>query len=444
VDLPEDEERSARELEVLSRPVENAAQRAARLEAFARVLAEPSGPNDPRIQWLGQEARKWLKRDEKTLIFVSRRESLTFLKKELEYHTSRRIAVFHEDLSPAQRDLEVARFADADGPGILIATESGGEGRNFQFARRLVMFDLPWNPVLVEQRIGRLDRINRRIPVEILYFRPAGGFAAEVARLYEALGIFEAPLGGLERALGHVVEAIHEALDGAGGNLDVNAIVTETHEARARVAQAVYHHLHAERYDASLAEGILARVPGQLEKLTAGVVLEAGRLFGFEIEPKPGKDVWYLEYGSEATVEALHGVPAGSRFLGTFDRGQAVRREALDFFASGHPLVEGILGEYADGTGGQVALFEIPDSGHSAVGVLLASKDGARIHWTFVDLAGRERPELPAVILGARAFQEIPATRWVVPEWTERVRALATDTDLPGQLTAAAGVLLSR
>ncbi|MDP7032764.1 MAG: helicase-related protein, partial [Gemmatimonadota bacterium] len=88
---------------------------------------------------------------------------------------------FHEDLSPARRDLEVAHFADPKGPPILIATECGGEGRNFQFARRLVLFDLPWNPVLVEQRIGRLDRINRRAPVEIVYFRPADGFEASVA-----------------------------------------------------------------------------------------------------------------------------------------------------------------------------------------------------------------------------------------------------------------------
>jgi hypothetical protein len=54
-----------------------------------------------------------------------------------------RVAVFHEDLSPAQRDLEVARFAEEDGPNLLIAAESGGEGRNFQFAERLVLFDLP-------------------------------------------------------------------------------------------------------------------------------------------------------------------------------------------------------------------------------------------------------------------------------------------------------------
>jgi ATP-dependent helicase HepA len=442
VDLPPFPEREKRELETLSQPADNAARRAERLERFARVLAEPLGHDDPRIAWLGAEAKKWAKRGEKALVFVSERQALTVLKKELEYHTSRRVAVFHEDLSPAQRDLEVARFAEDDGPHVLIATESGGEGRNFQFARRLVLFDLPWNPVLVEQRIGRLDRIYRRLPVEIVYFRPAEGFGAELAKLYEALGVFRAPLGGLDRALGHVVEAIRDALDGPGGNLDIGAVVAETSEARERVAAAVYHHLHAERYRPELAEEVLARIPGDLERRTAGVVLEACRQFGFEMEPKAGKAAWYLEFGGEATVEALHGVPAGSRFLGTFDRAEAVRREQLDFFASGHPLVEGILGEYADGTTGQVALLELPGTDREQVGVLVGAKDGPETRWTFVDLDGRERPELADGILDAEVLREIPAAAWSVPDWGEKVRSAAAAVDLPGRLVAIAGVRL--
>ena len=69
--------------------------------------------------------------------------------------------VFHEELSAARRDTEVARFRAEDGPSILISTEAGGEGRNFEFCHRLVLYDLPWKPSTVEQRIGRLDRIGR-------------------------------------------------------------------------------------------------------------------------------------------------------------------------------------------------------------------------------------------------------------------------------------------
>ena len=116
--------------------------------------------------------------------------------------------MFHEALTPARRDTEVARFREADGPSLLMSTECGGEGRNFEFCRRLVLFDLPWKPSVVEQRIGRLDRIGRRIPVEVVYFRPPGGIGRDVVRLFEALGLFREPLAGLEPQLAPVEGAL--------------------------------------------------------------------------------------------------------------------------------------------------------------------------------------------------------------------------------------------
>lgn len=445
VDLPASAEREAKELKTLSLPAGNAHERKVRIEQFARVLAEPLGAEDERIQWLGKQCRQWDKRGDKTLIFVHERDALVFLKKELEYHTSRRIAVFHEDLSPAQRDLEVARFAEAEGPNVLIATESGGEGRNFQFARRLVLFDLPWDPNVVEQRIGRLDRINRKDPVEIVYFRPAAGFGAEIADLYGALGIFEEPLGGLDRALGHVVEKIHNALDGSGGNLNVNAIVQETHEARARVTQAVYHNLHRGRYRPEMADGILSRVPQDLEQRTASVVLEACRQFRFEMEPKDGVARWYLEFGSHATIESLFGVPPGSRYLGTFDRAEAVEKEGLDFFATGHPLVEAILTELADGTRGRVALQEIPGAGFEGVGVLVVEKDGPEFRLSAWDLKGTERPRWVELVTDPPGpVREIPGAGWDVPNWSERVRTLLGKLEFAGEIVAISGVRFTK
>jgi ATP-dependent helicase HepA len=440
VDLPPFPAREAKELEAMSAKGGTPVQEAARLERLARALAEPLGREDPRIQWLGREAKKWDKRGEKSLIFVGERESLIFLKKELEYWTSRRIAVFHEDLSPAQRDLEVARFAESDGPNFLIATESGGEGRNFQFAKRLVMFDLPWDPLLVEQRIGRLDRINRRIPVEIVYFRPAEGFGAQVCRLYEALGIFRDPLGGLDRALSHVVEAIRDALATSGGNLDIDGIVQETHEARERVVRSVYHDLHRSAYRTELAPGILELVPEDLEHRTASVVLEACRQFGFEIEPKPGVACWYLEFGGQATVETLHAVPPGSRWLGTFDREEAVHRESLDFLATGHPLVEGVLAELRDGTRGQLALIEVPGD-PPGTGVLMVAKDGPDFELFACDLDGQPRPAWVAAVQNPRTkLREIPAAVWGEPRWADRVRGLLSRLEIDGDLVAVAGV----
>ncbi len=119
-----------------------------------------------------------------------------------------RPACFTKALTPARRDTEVALFREVDGPSLLVSTECGGEGRNFEFCRRLVLFDLPWKPSVVEQRIGRLDRIGRRIPVEVVYFRPASGIGRDVVRLFEALGLFREPLAGLEPQLAPVEGAL--------------------------------------------------------------------------------------------------------------------------------------------------------------------------------------------------------------------------------------------
>ncbi len=79
-----------------------------------------------------------------------------------------RAAVFHEGMSIIERDRAAARFAEEDtGAQVLLCSEIGSEGRNFQFASNLVMFDLPFNPDLLEQRIGRLDRIGRAHDIQI-------------------------------------------------------------------------------------------------------------------------------------------------------------------------------------------------------------------------------------------------------------------------------------
>ena len=72
------------------------------------------------------------------------------------------VARFHEGLSIVQRDRNAACFAEPDGARLLLCTEIGSEGRNFQFAHHLMLWDLPLDPDLLEQRIGRLDRIGQR------------------------------------------------------------------------------------------------------------------------------------------------------------------------------------------------------------------------------------------------------------------------------------------
>ena len=161
-----------------------------RLRLVGQPDVEAEDRVDPRVRWLAAQAPAWKQAGEKTLVFAAHRDSLELIKSGLRRDVQLRVGLFHEDLAPAQRDIEVAQFRLPDGPSMLVSTECGGEGRNFEFCTRLVLFDLPWNPVTVEQRIGRLDRIDRSLPVEIVYFRPASMLGGAVVSLYESLGLF--------------------------------------------------------------------------------------------------------------------------------------------------------------------------------------------------------------------------------------------------------------
>ena len=77
-------------------------------------------------------------------------------------------ALFHEGLPLIQRDRNAAWFAEPDGAQLLICSEIGSEGRNFQFAHHLILFDLPLNPGLLEQRIGRVHRFGQNQPVSVM------------------------------------------------------------------------------------------------------------------------------------------------------------------------------------------------------------------------------------------------------------------------------------
>lgn len=95
---------------------------------------------------------------EKKIVFVHHRETLAQLS-ELFDREGLRHEIFEGGMSAAAKDAAIARFRD-DTP-LLLSTESGGEGRNLQFSNTLVNFDLPWNPMAIEQRIGRLHRIGQ-------------------------------------------------------------------------------------------------------------------------------------------------------------------------------------------------------------------------------------------------------------------------------------------
>jgi ATP-dependent helicase HepA len=413
-------------------------------ETALRAQALVMDAADARIEWLVAQAPRWRAAKEKTLVFVAHRETLEMLRTALSLRAQLATGVFHEALTPARRDTEVARFREADGPSLLVSTECGGEGRNFEFCRRLVLFDLPWKPSVVEQRIGRLDRIGRRIPVEVVYFRPPTGIGRDVVRLFEALGLFHEPLAGIEPQLAPVEGALEAiALDPEASLSDarVAALVEEAHSARTRIREAAYQQLHRDPYRPEMADGILARIPKELDELNQEVVITASIGLGFNIAHPPGHAVFSIELGSGSLVDGLPGVPAGSSYLGTFDREEAVAKESIDFFASGHPLVEGIFAHYEDGAFGRAVRFEIKMGTESDAGLVAIYKEGRAFEVVAIDVAGVARPDWAAAILRRPILvRPIIGEAAKKTDWQTMVRRLGAQLDPTRRLHAVAAI----
>lgn len=398
---------------------------------------EASPERDPRARWLRDALERWAARGEKALVFVRDVETLEALQRFLESRLRTRMAIFHEHMTPARRDLEVAGFRDGGVPALL-CSDAGAEGRNFQFAERLVHHDLPLDPLVLEQRIGRLDRIGRTRPVEVVYFRPEGA-QPDLARLYEAIELFERPSAAIDRTLAHVGRAVRDAAE-AGDPLDVESLAAEVARARAEAGRELGHVSFSDAYAPERDGEILAAVPPDLEARTRRFCVEAADQLGFDVVDKAGAALYYVEFGAGATVDSLPGLPGGTRYLGTFDRAEAVRRDELEFFASGHPLVEALLLELEDGGRGRAALCELPEGTVGGPGLLCLLDDGADWHCEVIDASGRPRPEWRAPLLAA-----LPGARDVraraVPDtarFAELVRSLAAKVEAPERVAAAA------
>ncbi len=149
------------------------------------------GEIDPRVDWLAEFLQE--NKIQKVLVICSSAQTVLSLVKHIKLKTGIQLAAFHEGLSLVDRDRAAAWFADQEtGTQALICSEIGSEGRNFQFAHQMVMFDLPYNPDLLEQRIGRLDRIGQTATIQIhVPFLKGTSQQVMLNWLHEGLNAFE-------------------------------------------------------------------------------------------------------------------------------------------------------------------------------------------------------------------------------------------------------------
>ncbi len=138
------------------------------------------------------------------VIFTQFMATLEYLKAELKKRGIP-VEVFHGGLTETAKEKAIARFRDR--ARVLISTEAGGEGRNLQFCHVLVNYDLPWNPMRVEQRIGRVHRLGQKHDVMVYNLAAEDTIEAYVLEtLYRKIRLFELVVGEMENILSQLQE----------------------------------------------------------------------------------------------------------------------------------------------------------------------------------------------------------------------------------------------
>ncbi|MFO1520740.1 MAG: SNF2-related protein [Kiritimatiellia bacterium] len=310
------------------------------LSGFPRRIPHlwPLQPSDGLVEALALQAR-WLAEflqdhpGTKVLVICHTRREVLRLAKALADFVHVKTALFHEDLTLLQRDRQAAWFAEPDGARVLIASEIGGEGRNFQFVQHLVLIHLPEDPELVEQRIGRLDRIGQRGDIHIHLPHLAGSEQAGLIRwLHEGVDVFSAPAVGGREAWLRFEEDLHPL--GPRTVADTRRFLQKL---RREIEQGRDRLLELNSFRPAVAQAVVERIRAETgaRKLEPFLV----RLFdefGVQLDPLDAKD--YHLHPGPAMQERFPLREEGLRL--TFDRARALEREDITLVTWDHPLVQ--------------------------------------------------------------------------------------------------------
>ena len=257
-------------------------------------------------------------------------------------------ALFHEDLSLVQRDRNAVWFAKKKGAQLLICSEIGSEGRNFQFAQNLILFDLPLDPELLEQRIGRLDRIGQTRTIHI-HIPFVSGCALEVlARWYhEALGAFEHQLPAGHRfltAFGKRLRKLAIGLHRSGLAQPLEELIQESRSYHQRLVLEVQKGrdrlLEQSSFDPETADALVQKIrTADGDQTLDRFMLRLWDHFGIHADAL-GQRTYRLEAGSRFD-EAFPHFGEGMRV--SFRRKTAMVSETSRFLTWDHPMVWGAI-----------------------------------------------------------------------------------------------------
>ena len=328
---------------------------------------------DPRVEWLIDQL-KMLKRT-KVLVICAHAETAMDLEDALRVRSGIPATVFHEGMNILERDRAAAYFADEEfGAQVLICSEIGSEGRNFQFAHHLVMFDLPAHPDLLEQRIGRLDRIGQKHVIELHVPYLQDSPQERLFQWYhEALNAFlnTCPTGNaLQHQFGPRLLPLLE-----GGDEDNwDTLVAEARGERERLESEL--HTGRDRLLELNSDGggegkaLVAAIEEQDDQFALPIYMET--LFdAFGIDSEDHSDNALILKPSEKMLDASFPLGDDEGVTITYDRHQALSREDMQFITWEHPMVQGGMDLVLSGSMGNTAVALIKNKALKPGTVLL-------------------------------------------------------------------------
>lgn len=290
----------------------------------------------------------------KVLLFTEFRETQEYLKRRIE-ELDWDVRLFHGQLKPEAKDAAVDAFRSATKPAILLSTEAGGEGRNFQFCHLLVNYDLPWNPMRVEQRIGRVDRIGQRDTVQVFNLWVKDTVEERVLDVLEKrIDVFEQTVGGLDPILGDTERDLAKIFRLGGTDRD-RALERFEHDIERRLREA--------RQAEEKLRDFIMETKSYTREIAAQITAQATVIPSADLERFATRllaDVnTYLDNQHDGTYQITFHEPFVSdyprfsenglrRRQVTFRPDVATDSEQVEFMGVGHPVIDALVARVSE------------------------------------------------------------------------------------------------
>ncbi|NQS96829.1 MAG: DEAD/DEAH box helicase family protein [candidate division Zixibacteria bacterium] len=339
-------------------------------------IANKIGNIDTKFDMFLETLRELEREDSKAkiMVFAYFKSTLDYLKKKLEAtEYNGKVALIHGDIIKKTRLKIIDKFRQSNKIKILLSSEVGGEGLDFEFCNVIFNYDLPWNPMRVEQRIGRLDRYGQQHEKILIYnFSMIGTIDDEILnRLYRRINIFEKYIGDLEAILGDEITRLNremfntnlteqqriEKINRAAENILRRKEELERFEQECQkfIGQDEYFNQEITRIKENkrfiTPEEVKFFIEFFLKKNYRNTTLrppKSGRENVFVLNSDDSFKIFVRQYStqSENTIELEEKLSYDGGFQLTFNAQEACKDRSLEFVTIHHPIIKAIKRYY--------------------------------------------------------------------------------------------------